>query len=131
MLHAVDVSLEKPLGLVLEENVRDAPEGLYVAEIDADGSASGCADIKVDDHLDAVNGVDTTLIASSPDGAMQPGQRLTFQAWIHPLELNRGQVLAMMGSNGWALMLTCNEGSGSACCGDCSPSASATGPSCS
>jgi hypothetical protein len=64
------------------------------------------------------NGVDTTLIASSPDGAMQPGQRLTFQAWIHPLELNRGQVLAMMGSNGWALMLTCNEGSGSACCGD-------------
>ena len=64
------------------------------------------------------NGVDTTLIASSPDGAMQPGRRLTFQAWIHPLELNRGQVLAMMGSNGWALMLTCNEGSGSACCGD-------------
>ena len=48
-LHAVDVSLEKPLGLVLEENVRDAPEGLYVAEIGADGSASGCADIKVED----------------------------------------------------------------------------------
>ena len=59
-LHAVDVSLEKPLGLVLEENVRDAPEGLYVAEIGADGSASGCADIKVEDRLDAVNGVDTT-----------------------------------------------------------------------
>ena len=58
-LRAVDVSLEKPLGLVLEENVRDAPEGLYVAEIDADGSASG-ADIKVEDRLDAVNGVDTT-----------------------------------------------------------------------
>ena len=60
VLHAVDVSLEKPLGLVLEENVRDAPEGLYVAEIGADGSASGCADIKVEDRLDAVNGVDTT-----------------------------------------------------------------------
>ena len=60
VLHAVDVSLEKPLGMVLEENVRDAPEGLYVAEIDADGSASACADIKVDDRLDAVNGVDTT-----------------------------------------------------------------------
>ena len=60
VLHAVDVSLEKPLGLVLEENVRDAPEGLYVAEIDSDGSASACADIKVDDRLDAVNGVDTT-----------------------------------------------------------------------
>ena len=60
VLHAVDVSLEKPLGIVLEENVRDAPEGLYVAEIDADGSASACADIKVDDRLDAVNGVDTT-----------------------------------------------------------------------
>jgi ferredoxin len=59
-LHAVDVSLEKPLGLVLEENVRDAPEGLYVAEIGADGSASACADIKVEDRLDAVNGVDTT-----------------------------------------------------------------------
>ena len=59
-LRAVDVSLEKPLGLVLEENVRDAPEGLYVAEIGADGSASGCADIKVEDRLDAVNGVDTT-----------------------------------------------------------------------
>ena len=58
-LHAVDVSLEKPLGMVLEENVRDAPEGLYVAEIDADGSASA-SDIKVDDRLDAVNGVDTT-----------------------------------------------------------------------
>ena len=58
-LHAVDVSLEKPLGLVLEENVRDAPEGLYVAEIDSDGSASA-SDIKVDDRLDAVNGVDTT-----------------------------------------------------------------------
>ena len=60
VLHAVDVSLEKPLGIVLEENVRDAPEGLYVAEIDADGSASACADIKVEDRLDAVNGVDTT-----------------------------------------------------------------------
>ena len=59
-LHAVDVSLEKPLGMVLEENVRDAPEGLYVAEIDTDGSASACAEIKVDDRLDAVNGVDTT-----------------------------------------------------------------------
>ena len=60
-LHAVDVSLEKPLGLVLEENVRDAPEGLYVAEIGADGSAKRCrADIKVEDRLDAVNGVDTT-----------------------------------------------------------------------
>ena len=59
VLAAVDVSLEKPLGIVLEENVRDAPEGLYVAEIDADGSA--CAsDIKVEDRLDAVNGVDTT-----------------------------------------------------------------------
>jgi len=60
ILRAVDVSLEKPLGMVLEENVRDAPEGLYVAEIDADGSASACADIKVEDRLDAVNGVDTT-----------------------------------------------------------------------
>ena len=59
VLHAVDVSLEKPLGIVLEENVRDAPEGLYVAEIDSDGSASG-SDIKVEDRLDAVNGVDTT-----------------------------------------------------------------------
>ena len=59
-LRAVDVSLEKPLGMVLEENVRDAPEGLYVAEIDSDGSASACADIKVEDRLDAVNGVDTT-----------------------------------------------------------------------
>ena len=36
VLHAVDVSLDKPLGIVLEENVRDAPEGLYVAEIDSD-----------------------------------------------------------------------------------------------
>ena len=62
VLRAVDVSLEKPLGLVLEENVRDAPEGLYVAEIGADGSASACADIKVDDRLDAVNGVDTTAM---------------------------------------------------------------------
>ena len=60
VLHAVDVSLEKPLGLVLEENVRDAPEGLYVAEIGSDGSASACAEIEVDDRLDAVNGVDTT-----------------------------------------------------------------------
>ena len=59
VLHAVDVSLEKPLGLVLEENVRDAPEGLYVAEIDAEGSAIA-SDIKVEDRLDAVNGVDTT-----------------------------------------------------------------------
>ena len=59
VLHAVDVSLDKPLGIVLEENVRDAPEGLYVAEIDSDGSASA-SDIKVDDRLDAVNGVDTT-----------------------------------------------------------------------
>ena len=59
ILRAVDVSLEKPLGLVLEENVRDAPEGLYVAEIDSDGSASA-SDIKVEDRLDAVNGVDTT-----------------------------------------------------------------------
>ena len=59
VLHAVDVSLEKPLGIVLEENVRDAPEGVYVEEIGADGSASA-SDIKVDDRLDAVNGVDTT-----------------------------------------------------------------------
>lgn len=59
--HAVDVTLEKPLGLGLEENVVDAAEGLYVAEIGA-GSASACPDIKPNDRLDAVNGVDTTAM---------------------------------------------------------------------
>ena len=60
-IHAVDVTPEKPLGLGLEENVVDAAEGLYVAEIGA-GSASACPDIKPNDRLDAVNGVDTTAM---------------------------------------------------------------------
>ena len=62
------------------------------------------------------NGKDTN-VAAAHASSMIPGQKLTFQAWIRPLDLHRGQVLAMMGANGWALMLTCSEGSGRACCG--------------
>mmetsp|Transcript_11704 Transcript_11704/g.50129 ORF Transcript_11704/g.50129 Transcript_11704/m.50129 type:complete len:140 (-) Transcript_11704:9474-9893(-) len=50
--------------------------------------------------------------------SLLPGTGLTFQAWIKPEELHRSQVLAMLGDNGWALMLTCNEGSGAGCCGN-------------
>jgi hypothetical protein len=50
--------------------------------------------------------------------SLLPGTGLTFQAWIKPEELHRSQVLAMLGNNGWALMLTCNEGSGAGCCGN-------------
>jgi hypothetical protein len=63
------------------------------------------------------NGRDTQVVAPFGTGAMAPENALTFQAWILPQELHRGQVLAMMGDNGWAVMLACNEGNGTACCG--------------
>jgi hypothetical protein len=47
------------------------------------------------------------------------GTGLTFQAWIKPEELHRSQGLGdARCNNGWALMLTCNEGSGAGCCGN-------------
>jgi hypothetical protein len=63
------------------------------------------------------NGRDTHAMAPYVDSLL-PGTGLTFQAWIKPEELHRSQVLAMLGDNGWALMLTCNEGSGAGCCGN-------------
>ena len=63
------------------------------------------------------NGRDTHAMAPYVDSLL-PGTGLTFQAWIKPEELHRSQVLAMLGNNGWALMLTCNEGSGAGCCGN-------------
>mmetsp|Transcript_23940 Transcript_23940/g.71819 ORF Transcript_23940/g.71819 Transcript_23940/m.71819 type:complete len:215 (-) Transcript_23940:50-694(-) len=53
----VEVSLEKPLGLVLEENVPNKPEGLYVAEIRDSGSAYNCDEIYENLQLEAVGGV--------------------------------------------------------------------------
>ena len=62
------------------------------------------------------NGYDT-LLATSFDSALAPSDYITFQAWIYPKEINRAQVIAMMGIDGWAVMLTCPEGSGAGCCG--------------
>ncbi|MDC1215392.1 hypothetical protein N8152_01035, partial [bacterium] len=62
------------------------------------------------------NGRDTHAMAPYVDSLL-PSTGLTFQAWIKPAELHRSQVVAMLGANGWALMLTCNEGAGSGCCG--------------
>ena len=67
-LHAaVDVTLEKPLGLVLEENTADGADGLYVAEITDSGSACKNADVMalqlgVSLQLKEVAGVDVTAL---------------------------------------------------------------------
>ena len=62
-LHAaVDVTLEKPLGLVLEENTADAADGLYVADILDSGSACKNADVRVSLQLQSVDGVDVTAL---------------------------------------------------------------------
>jgi ferredoxin len=67
-LHAaVDVTLEKPLGLVLEENTADGADGLYVAEITDSGSACKNADVMalqlgVSLQLQSVDGVDVTAL---------------------------------------------------------------------
>ena len=67
-LHAaVDVTLEKPLGLVLEENTADANDGLYVADILDSGSACKNADVMalqlgVSLQLKEVAGVDVTAL---------------------------------------------------------------------
>jgi hypothetical protein len=62
------------------------------------------------------NGHDT-LLATPFDSVLAPSDYITFQAWIYPKEINRAQVIAMMGIDGWAVMLTCPEGSGPGCCG--------------
>ena len=64
------------------------------------------------------NGRDTHVSSLYVDSLLPARTGLTFQAWIKPMELHRAQVLAMLGSNGWSLMLICDEGSGGAgCCG--------------
>ncbi|KAH8078485.1 hypothetical protein JL720_9678 [Aureococcus anophagefferens] len=69
-LHAaVDVTLEKPLGLVLEENTADSPHGLYVADILDSGSACKNADVRVSLQLQSVDGVDVTALGF--DDAME------------------------------------------------------------
>ena len=54
----ISVSLEKPLGLVLEENDAGADAGLYISEILPDGSAASCEDLLSNLQLTAVAGVD-------------------------------------------------------------------------
>ncbi|KAK7231954.1 hypothetical protein SO694_00083127 [Aureococcus anophagefferens] len=69
-LHAaVDVTLEKPLGLVLEENTPDGADGLYVADIMDSGSACKNADVRVSLQLQSVDGVDVTALGF--DDAME------------------------------------------------------------
>mmetsp|Transcript_19280 Transcript_19280/g.59351 ORF Transcript_19280/g.59351 Transcript_19280/m.59351 type:complete len:215 (-) Transcript_19280:25-669(-) len=61
-VRAVEVALEKPLGLVLEEVVQNEPRGLYVAEIRDTGSAAACADVRPDLRLERVGDVDCTTL---------------------------------------------------------------------
>ena len=65
---AVTVTVEKPLGLVLEEIVPDEPQGVYVKMIDPQGAAAASGAIARGMRLVSAGGVDCT--AASFDQAM-------------------------------------------------------------
>ena len=47
-----------------------------------------------------------------------PHDYLTFDAWIKPDMDVKGEVIAMMGTWGWGIMLMCPGGTGKGCCGE-------------
>ena len=63
------------------------------------------------------NGHDTrVMVPFHPE--LVPHDYLTFDAWIKPDMDVKGEVIAMMGTWGWGIMLMCPGGTGKGCCGE-------------
>ena len=62
------------------------------------------------------NGHDTRVMIPF-HAELVPQDFLTFDAWIKPDMDVKGEVIAMMGTWGWGIMLMCPGGTGKGCCG--------------